>query len=157
MHENHAFVSTALAFFTIFAHMRNKLHIKLFLLFVSMVLVAMPAIPHHHHGTGVVCMKDDLKETDCCDAHHSHHHQEDDPCCTEGCVTHFKASTPTVDLDHVQPLYVYVDTLFTLPLLRFLTQLTEKDAPPLRAVYVESLHGTYIARAAGLRAPPYLG
>lgn len=119
----------------------------------SMVLIAMPAIPHHHHGNGIICMKDDLKDTDCCAMHHTHHHQEDDPCCSDDCLAHFKTFVPAIDFDDVQPQFTYIDILFTESLLRFLTQPIEKDNYR-DFVYVESLHGTYITRAAGLRAPP---
>lgn len=135
--------------------MRNKLYINLFMILFSMVLIAMPAIPHHHHGNGIICMKDDLKETDCCATHHTHHHQENDPCCDEDCLVHFK-TLPSVDFDDIQPQFTYIDILFTESILRFITQPLEKEVHK-DYVFVESLHGTYITRAAGLRAPPRLG
>ncbi len=115
----------------------------------------MPAIPHHHHGNGIICMKDDIKETDCCTSHHTHHHQEDDPCCNGDCATHIVSSVQTLDTEDIQPQFTFIHTLFTESMLRFLTQPVEKDVYR-DFVYVESLHGTYLTRAAGLRAPPVL-
>lgn len=123
------------------------------MLFISAVLITIPAIPHHHHGDSIICMKDDIKDVDCCSMHHTHHHQDDDPCCNGDCVTHLLSSTPTLDTEDIQPQFTYIQTLFTESLLRFLTQPVEKDVYN-DFVYVESLHGTYLTRAAGLRAPP---
>lgn len=40
--------------------MRNKRYIVSFLLFISMIMLVVPVIPHHHHADGVICMKNDL-------------------------------------------------------------------------------------------------
>lgn len=133
--------------------MENKRYICIFMLFISVVLIAMPAIPHHHHGNGIICMKDDIKDIDCCSSHHTHHHQEDDPCCNGDCAANFLSSTPILDTEDIQPQFTFIQTLFTESLLRFLTQPVEKDVYN-DFVYVESLHGTYLTRAVGLRAPP---
>lgn len=135
--------------------MDRKRYIYYFLLFITMVMVMAPAIPHHHHGNGIICMKDDVKENDCCSTHHHHHHhQEDDPCCNDDCVAHFNTLI-RADVDHVQPEFHYLITLFTEPLTLFLSRKEEK-AVCWKYVYIESLHSTYITRAAGLRAPPSL-
>lgn len=132
--------------------MRNKRHIIYFLMITCMVMLVAPLIPHHHHSNGIICMKDDIKDTECpCD--HQHHHHKDDPCCTSDCMTIIESSVPAQQLDEVQPQYFYIATLFTEPLLRFLTQPEERESYRDYA-YLESLHGTYIICAAGLRAPP---
>lgn len=133
--------------------MKIKTVISVFLLFISMILIAMPAIPHHHHGDGIICMKDDLKNDDCCTMDHKHHHEEDDPCCHGNCTAQFLSSTPTIDTENFQPHFIYLDILFTESLIRFLTQPLEQEVHK-DYVYVESLHGMYLTRAAGLRAPP---
>ena len=121
---------------------------------ISTIMLIVPLIPHHHHSNGIICMKDDIKEADCCHHHHQQQHQNDDPCCTSDCMTHFESSVPVQQLDEVQPQYLYIVTLFTEPLLRFLTQ-PEENTTDLDYAYIESLHGTFITCAAGLRAPPY--
>jgi len=133
--------------------MKIKTVISIFLLMISMVLIIMPSIPHHHHGNGVICMKDDLKNVDCCTMEHNHHHQEDDPCCNGDCATQFLSSTPTIDTDDLQPKLICLDILFTESLIHLLTQPSQTEVRQ-DFVFVESLHGTYITRAAGLRAPP---
>lgn len=117
-------------------------------------MLIVPLIPHHHHSNGIICMKDDIKDTEC-PYHHNHHHHNDDPCCTSDCMTNFESFVPAQQLDEVQPHYLYSIILFTEPLLRFVTQ-PEENSLLREHVYLESLHGTFITRAAGLRAPPYL-
>ncbi|NDV57931.1 DUF6769 family protein [Bacteroides sp. 519] len=132
--------------------MKLKTFISIFLLLISIILIAMPAIPHHHHGNGTICMKDDLKNDDCCTMEHNHHHEEDDPCCNGACATHV-FSTPTIDSENSLPPLICLDILFTESIIRFITQPLEKNIHD-DFVFVEFLHGTYITRAAGLRAPP---
>ena len=134
--------------------MKNKRYILYSLMVTCMIMLVVPLIPHHHHGNGMICMKDDVKDTDYpCDQ--QHHHHQDEPCCTSNCMTYIESSVPTPQLDEVQPQYFYISTLFTEPLLRFLTQPEEKNIHR-EYVYLESLHGTYILCATGLRAPPAL-
>lgn len=118
-----------------------------------MVMLVVPLIPHHHHSDGIICMKDDIKETECPCDHQHHHHSENDPCCTNECMTHFESPTPVEQLYEVQPQFFYITTLFTEPLLRFLTQPEERNIHR-DYVYIESLHGMFITHATGLRAPP---
>ena len=134
--------------------MRNKRYIIYFMMIISMVMLVVPLIPHHHHSNGIICMKDDIKDTEC-PYHHNHHHHNDDPCCTDNCMANLESSVPAPQLDEVQPQYIYSITLFTEPLLRFITQSGERNVHR-DYVYHESLHGTFITCAAGLRAPPYL-
>ena len=134
--------------------MNNKRHIFYFLMLIAMIVIIAPAIPHHHHGNGVICMKNHIEEDHCCPMHHHHHHENDDPCCTNDCLSHFNSLIPpSFDTNEVQPQFLYVVTLFTEPLLQFLSEQEERTIHR-DYVYVESLHGTYITRAAGLRAPP---
>lgn len=136
--------------------MKNRRYIVYFLMVISVIMLVAPLIPHHHHSNGIICMKDDIKDVECPHHHHHHHHHNDDPCCTSDCMTTFESSVPTQQLDEVQPQYFYITTLFTEPLLRFLTTLEEYTVHRSDHVYLESLHGTFITRATGLRAPPYL-
>ena len=63
--------------------MKKKRYITYFLFFISMVMLAVPVIPHHHHSDGLVCMKDDLA-ANCCEHRHT---PADKHCCNTGCVT----------------------------------------------------------------------
>lgn len=135
--------------------MKNKRFIYFFLLLVSLIMVTAPALPHHHHGDGIICMKDDISEKECCPATHNHHHQSDDPCCNDYCTAHFQTVTPDIQIDELQPEFQYSVILFTGQLLLSLHKPGENTINP-DYVYRESLHGTYIQRATGLRAPPYL-
>lgn len=134
--------------------MKPKSYILSFLLLVTMVMVIAPAIPHHHHGAGVICMKDDIKEEGCCSHDkHQHHHSEDDPCCTEQCSAHFTSSIPHAKAVDAGPDFQYILILFTKPLISVLTQPDERRTC-LDIAYSEPLYSTFIACAAGLRAPP---
>lgn len=68
-------------------------------------------------------------------------------------TTHFYQQTPNSDNSDIQPCFVWVTTLFSEPLLRLLA-LPEETGIRQEFVYQESLHGTFITRATGLRAPP---
>jgi hypothetical protein len=120
--------------------MRINANIFSLFLFISFIVVIMPAIPHHHHTDGVVCMDGDVK---------------DDPWCAGDCLGQKVDAEPALQgADPVQPQFLYSIMLFSEPLLRFITQ-HEERAVRYDGVYLESLHGTCIARAAGLRAPPF--
>lgn len=122
----------------------------LFLLFlISTIILVMPVLPHHHHGNEIICMKNDVTEHDCC----NHHHTEDDPCCNDKCATQIKTTVASLQADQTQPQHIIIVTLFTEPLLRFLTQ-PEETSSRNYSIYFESLHSTCIAQATGLRAPP---
>lgn len=131
--------------------MKTKRYIAYFLFFISMIMLIVPVIPHHHHENGIICMKNDLPSEGCC------HHQgpcNEHCCCDTGCMTtHFYQQTPNSDNSDIQPCFVWVTTLFSEPLLRLLA-LPEETGIRQEFVYQESLHGTFITRATGLRAPP---
>jgi len=118
-----------------------------------MIMLIVPVIPHHHHEDGAICMKNDLPSDGCC------HHQgpcNEHCCCDTGCMTtHFYQQTPSSDNSNLQPCFVWVHTLFSEPLLKLLT-LPEETGIRQEFVYLESLHGTFITRTTGLRAPPFV-
>ena len=124
--------------------MKTKRYIAYFLFFISMIMLTVPVIPHHHHEDGMICMKNDLPSDGCC--HHC--------CCDTGCMTtHFFQQTPNPNNSDIQPCFVWVTTLFVEPLLKLLT-LPDETGIRQEFIYLESLHGTFITRATGLRAPP---
>lgn len=132
--------------------MKRKRYIASFLIFISMVMLVVPVIPHHHHNDGLLCMKNDITPS-CCDQHipNSEH-----CCCDTGCVTtHFFQQTPSLDNGWLHPNAFWVITLFSEPLLTLLN-LPEENGQRQECIYRESLHGTYLTRATGLRAPPCL-
>ncbi len=132
--------------------MEKKWYVTYFLLFISIVMLVVPVIPHHHHADGLICMKNDIT-TDCCKQNHN---PENDHCCSDtGCVTtHFFQRSPSTDNDAwANPDTLWVATFYLEPLLRLLA-VPEVNLKRQDNVYLESLHGTFITRATGLRAPP---
>lgn len=130
--------------------MKNKRYIVYLLFLISIVMLGVPAIPHHHHANGVICMKQDLPVNDQCPTHH--HHDGNDTCCSDGCLTRFDSPTPSIQVDN-GPHYVFVATLFTDFMIENLFKPQEKRIKNYYA-YRETLHGTVLNRASGLRAPP---
>lgn len=129
--------------------MKNKRHILYFLFLVSMIMLAVPAIPHHHHGNGVICMKHDVTpEAEC----PTHHHSGNDNCCSDECLTRFDSPTPAGQADN-GPQYIFVATLFTGFIIENLFKPQEQRIKNYYA-YRESLHGTHVPRTNSLRAPP---
>ena len=132
--------------------MKTKRHATYLLLLLSILMLGVPVIPHHHHADGVLCMKDDV-HAGCCtptpDEAGGH------CCCDTGCIsTHFFQQRPDTSPDIPQPLSC--DMLF-LP-AELLAALVP---PPLSghsrrtsSDHAESLHDTQLTRATGLRAPP---
>lgn len=132
--------------------MKVKQHITYFLLFISMIMLIVPVIPHHHHSDGIICMKDDLS-SDCCNRHQQPV-ANDDACETTECVTaHLFQNILNPGRGELHPDAPLIIQLFFEPLLAFLSQSEEKPERHF-GYYFESLHGTYLTRATGLRAPP---
>lgn len=131
--------------------MKRKRYIAYFLMFISMVMLVVPVIPHHHHSNGLICMKDDVTP-DCCGQKHIP--EKEHCCCDTGCVTtHFFQQTPSSDNGSLHPDFPLIITLFSEPLLRLLI-LPDENGQRQECIFQESLHGTYLTRATGLRAPP---
>lgn len=136
--------------------MKKRQHIAYILFFISLIMLAIPVIPHHHHADGTICMKNDIA-ADCGDESCCHHPREGHCCCDTGCMTtHFVQKTPNSS----DELCSHPDTLWTAvllfkPISRLLTA-SEFDVSRQECIYLESLHGTFIIRATGLRAPPSL-
>lgn len=132
--------------------MKRKRYIAYFLIFISIVMLVVPVIPHHHHANGLICMKNDITP-DCCGQHNNTPDKEH-CCCDTGCVTtHFFQQTPNSDNGWSHPDFPLIITLFSEPLLRLLI-LPEENGRRQEGIYRETLHGTYLTRATGLRAPP---
>lgn len=130
--------------------MKSKRHIVYFLFLVSMIMLTVPAIPHHHHGNGVICMKHDVTPDVTCPVHH---HSGNDTCCSNGCLARFDSPTPAGQT-HNGPQYVFIAILFTDFIIENLFKPQEQRIKNHYA-YRESLHGTDIPRTNSLRAPPF--
>lgn len=133
---------------------KEKKYIIYLLLMVSIIMLAVPVFPHHHHADGHICMKNDV-EPSCCHTPHHHHPAGHPNCCHDkGCIaSHFVQRTPRTE----RQAPVLKPVLLPAVLSTFLRQLYafgEPCQPVSYSPYIESLHGDYIARASGLRAPP---
>lgn len=131
--------------------MRNKRYIVSFLLFISMIMLVVPVIPHHHHADGVICMKNDLTPDPQCPKHY--HHPDNDSCCNDGCMTRLNSPTPSVQADN-NPHYLFTAILFTDFIIE---NLFRPQSDVLRIITHTGSLSTVPAvnRAFGLRAPPY--
>ncbi len=120
------------------------------LFFVSIITLSVPVFPHHHHADGMLCMKD-ADTTGCSQQHNTMH---SDCCCNTGCVTtHFFQKAHTTSNTGMQPAPSGI--IFLLPAAALKPALPLEDKSILyKYIYIETLHGTYTARAIGLRAPP---
>lgn len=133
--------------------MKNKRYILSFLFFISIFMLVVPAIPHHHHANGMICMKHDIPTQEQC-PDHNHHQQDNDACCNDECQARFHSPAPTAQADFGQPQHLFVAILFDNLILQNLFRPQEQRIKSGYA-YLESLHGANIVRAFGLRAPPY--
>ena len=131
--------------------MIRKHYITVLLLFVSLLTLAVPVMPHHHHADGDICLKHDwtsMPVSSASQANHSH-------CChNQGCVTtHYFQRVPIlrqhVFIGQAQRLVTDFAMLFLGQSTALNSYLSYPYSP-----YVESLHGTYIVHAKGRRAPP---
>ena len=130
--------------------MRNKRYIVSFLLFISMIMLVVPVIPIIIMPMAWICMKNDLTPEPQCP---KHHHPGNDSCCNDGCMTRLNSPTPSVQADN-NPSYLFTAILFTDFIIENLFRPQERRIKNYYA-YRESLHGTAVNRAFGLRAPPY--
>lgn len=119
----------------------------------SILMLAIPVMPHHHHANGKICMKDDVQEN-CCQHHHDdneaqHHHScEDTGCITTHFFQQIPSNNPRIELaEESHPIYLIVADILSQALI------ANNDNPSFND-YRESLHSTQIMHAMGLRAPP---
>lgn len=142
------------------------------LLLISMIMLVVPVVPHHHHTDGRICMKNDITTT-CCGPSETYNQQTDETpqtpdygfcgihnhgdhcCCDTGCLTtHYYNQPQQGNPTHeIHPDFLWVTTLFCEPILQLLLS-PQRELRRMDCVYHESLHGTQLVRATGLRAPP---
>lgn len=106
-------------------------------------------IPHHHHRAGTPCYQSLTTE----DAHGDKSTDTHDCSCDGHNLAYFNSLISHVtDGDthlYLMPLFVLFDYIYP-PEPAFY----ESPSYRANAFYVESLHGTWIVSATGLRAPP---
>lgn len=133
--------------------MKLKRHIAYILFVISLLMMAVPVLPHHHHANGLLCMKNDIS-SNCCQQH-PESSGEKHCCCRTGCVAHhFFQQMPTGTSNEYHPAALDIIP-FLSPLLLQLAISQACDSKESIPIYIESLHDMLIAHVTGLRAPPY--
>lgn len=140
--------------------MRKRRYVAGLLLFVSIMVLMVPVMPHHHHANSQICLKNDrTQQEDVCPRHDAHSCPHDGchshTCChTTGCVAvHFVQSPPDVNPQELDPDFAWTVTLLYESVCKLLIE-SGNRLPDPDSVYRESLHATFIVRVSGLRAPP---
>lgn len=133
--------------------MKTQRHAAYLLLLLSILMLGVPVIPHHHHADGVLCMRNDV-QSGCCTP--STDEAEGHCCCDTGCLsTHFFQQRPDASPDIPHPLPTILLFLPDGLLASLLLHLSDHPSRTT-SVYAESLHDTLLTRVTGLRAPPAL-
>jgi hypothetical protein len=123
------------------------------MLMVSIIMLAMPVTPHHHHANGDICLRQDIDPDDI----HAHQngnpgHHDEDPCCHDICMTRIHTLLATLHIDWA-PQHTIVVAIFdnyTVAALLSPQECTLKR----NYVYIEALHSTDPTNQSSLRAPP---
>ncbi len=128
----------------------KKSFIAYFLLVSSILIPLSFIIPHHHHSDGTFCFSlTQAEETQ----HETEGHHESSHCTCNG---HNQATYTTVQSHltggSIWLFLIPLETLFSYTSPSFL--LSDLALLWRRALYTESLHDFWIAKAVGLRAPP---
>lgn len=134
-----------LLIFAAFDMETKKKIVRYVMLLVGVVMMLSVIIPHHHHRDGVPCYKP-LTE-----AHHSH---DSHGCGCEGHGLFFLNVSQSIVANadagpYLFPLLILFNYIYP-PEPAFYEQLWNRE----KAVYIESLHDTWIASASGRRGPP---
>lgn len=121
---------------------------------LSFLVLGAVVVPHHHHHDRQICLKDDLRQSSCC-RHRLPADECGHCCCNKGCITtHFfqrQSQVPQLPLLHPSLWKAVPCDGTRLPNPSSLPGTFSRER---EYTYLESLHGTFIARAKGLRAPP---
>lgn len=134
------------------AGMKQKRTITLLLFCISIFMLMVPVLPHHHHADGHLCMKAD-QPVSCC------HHTPDDGtphhCCNDTCcpTSHFVQRTPQEHHWNMAPHYQWVALIY-YPAILSLGLQADLLAAPCPPYYIEALHGICLGGCRALRAPP---
>ncbi len=152
--------------------MKRKTALTYLFMFLSIIMLGVPVIPHHHHSDGLICLKNDVT-AECCEhtsgeeeetssseirvLTHAHTASHGHCCCDTGCITtHFVQQSPAnPDNGGVYPEFTRIITLYP-EFITFLLNFPETAEADNDFIYRERLHSTYLTRAKGLRAPPVI-
>lgn len=134
---------------------RQRPYVTALLFLLSILMLAVPVVPHHHHGDEVICMKNDF-HAGCTEA--AHHPGQHPGCCHDkGCLTtHFYQRTPRAERKTPEIKPVQLPAFFATCMQQLYVTDNDLQTSHSYSPYIESLHDTHIARATGLRAPPYI-
>lgn len=128
---------------------KKRKYISLFLCMISLFLLVISSLPHHHHDEGGICFKKDLAE-------HPIHHHADDTCCNDQCIAQIQPLHPSGAEKIVSPDYFLILTLFTVPLIEWLLQPQQRVLKNQAYHYLERLQSSPVTSHNQLRAPPVL-
>lgn len=131
--------------------MEKTRRIAYLLLVAGIMMLAMPAIPHHHHQNGLPCMKNDMT-SECCG--HSSAQDKNHACNGTACVAMQGLTEINTAKSHTAaPDIASTDILFFLTVTAMPQAAAYTQAQP-HNLYIESLHDRHTVHAAGRRAPP---
>lgn len=126
--------------------MKRRKVITLFLLFVSIMVLTIEVIPHHHHN-GTPCLL--VLETEQTDQEHGNCNK-----CSCDCLTSFYAADLSGHSHHESYCNHFPSIILFADLVSFYLNQPEESVPIISPVFIESLHATQVTCAVGLRAPP---
>lgn len=133
--------------------MRQKRVIIKFMLFISIIMLIAPVMPHHHQAEGLICVTHSTTQTDSTDYQNSHSQSNNGKECNSHCLTQIRLNTPeTINID-AAPQHLLIAILFDNDILYALLHPQERELKR-KHYYIESLHGIQLASAFSLRGPP---
>jgi hypothetical protein len=121
--------------------------------FVSIVMLAVPVVPHHHHSATEICLRHDINPDDI------HHHQQsnpehndEDPCCNSECQTKLHTLLSSLHID-VAPQHTITMVLFDDFTISCLFS-SREQLLKRNDVYIEKLHSITLTKQNSRRGPP---
>lgn len=124
--------------------MKKRKYIGRLLLLVSMLVLIVPVLPHHHHAQSI-CISNDIGKPQ---PHHSA-----DSGCGSTCITKLHFSVQHDNNDCIQPQTFEVLSLFCESMFHSLLS-PQLESFDRLFCYIERLHGAGRLSAISLRAPP---
>ena len=129
---------------------RRKI-IQSLMLLCSFIVLLSVLVPHHHHSDGSACYVFQLDDSGEGHTHHNDMHT----CECNGHNLFFSNHSVSQQIDQDMDLMLH-PILFLFEYLNPLADLFHwwQDWEFTPTIYLESLHGVWIVKATGLRAPP---
>lgn len=130
--------------------MKKRKYISLLLLFVSMLMLAVNLVPHHHHyHNGMPCFHSIEKEAQTTDNTSAKPHS-----CS--CIDSFYAAENQGHTHHEAYCNHFPAMTLLTDLITYYLFIPDPICDRVFPIYVESLHDTHVLCDFGLRAPPVL-